>query len=162
MRNWPYVHAALNKKEYPKVAGKVGVTPLPRWEDRAPVSVLGGHILVISAFSENPGAALKLVDYLSSADVVKQDAIDFSLAPALVDLWQDRDVQHALPAFSDLKSAVEDAKLRPETPNYPAISEAIHKNVNRALNGLAPEDALEAANDEMQQALDDAYREVAP
>jgi ABC-type glycerol-3-phosphate transport system substrate-binding protein len=159
MRNWPFAYAALNNpKKYEQVAGEVGVAPLPSWEGRAPVSVLGGHILVISAFSKNPAAALQLADYLSSTEVVKQDATDFSLAPALVDLWKDPEVLKALPASADLKSAIFNAKVRPVTPNYADVSAAISKNVNRALRrSLDPQTALTTANDEMQQALDDVY-----
>jgi multiple sugar transport system substrate-binding protein len=162
MRNWPYAYAALNDRtKYPDVAGNVGVAPLPSWQGQAPSSVLGGHILVISAFSKNTAGALQLVDYLSSAEVIKQDATDFSLAPALVDLWNDPQVQKSLPAFSDLRSAIFNAKARPVTPNYADVSEAISKNVNRALRGsLDPQSALATANDEMQEALDEAYRTV--
>jgi multiple sugar transport system substrate-binding protein len=159
MRNWPFANAALdNPEKFPHVAGHVGVAPLPSWEGHAPVSVLGGHILVISAFSKNPAAALQLVDYLSSAEVIKQDATDFSLAPPLVDLWKDPEVQKALPAYADLRSAIFNAKSRPVTPNYSEVSAAISKNVNRALRGsLDPQTALATANDEIQQALADAY-----
>ncbi len=159
MRNWPYAYAALQDDEaHPGVAGAVGVVPLPSWGTRAPVTVLGGHVLVVSAFSDNPAAALRLVDFLSSAEVVKRDAIEFSLAPALVGLWDDPEVQRALPVFDDLKRAIFTARSRPVTPNYEAISAAIYKNVNRALRGVPPEEALEAAQDEMQQALDEVYR----
>jgi multiple sugar transport system substrate-binding protein len=159
MRNWPYAYAALqDATQYPNAVGHVGVAPLPSWNDRAPTSVLGGHILVISAFSENPAAALKLVDYLSSADVIRHDATDFALAPPLIELWDDPRVREALPAFGDLKNAIFNARSRPVTPNYQAVSTAISKNVNRALRGQAPEDALEAASDDMQRALDEAYK----
>ena len=159
MRNWPYVYAQLNDpRAYPKVAGDVAVAPLPTW-DHGPQGVLGGHLLVISAFSKNPGAALKLVDFLSSAPVVKQDAIEFGLAPALVALYDDPDVQESLPAFVHLKDAIANARSRPVTPNYQSVSEAIFENVNAALQGsLTPREALKTANEEMQQALDDAYR----
>jgi multiple sugar transport system substrate-binding protein len=161
MRNWASSYAVLRKgRKYPKVAGKVGVVPLPGWGGGTPVSVLGGHVLVIPASSRNPGAALKLVDFLTSKPTVKQDATDFSLAPARVDLWEDREVQKALPAFGDLKRAVFGARSRPITPNYAAVSRAIYTNVNRALQRYQePEAALEQANDEMQQALDQIGRE---
>ena len=155
MRNWAPVYAALeDRRGYPKVAGSVGVVPLPSWGGGPPVSVLGGHVLVVSAFSRKPAAALKLVDFLSSAQAVKQDAIDFSLAPALVDQWEDPEIQKALPIFGDLKSAVFNAKSRPVTPNYSAVSRAIYTNVNRALQGYQePQDALKQADDEMRRAL---------
>jgi multiple sugar transport system substrate-binding protein len=156
MRNWASSYAVLQRgRTYPKVAGKVGVVQLPGWGGGAPVSVLGGHVLVISAFSHNPGGALRLVSFLSSRQAVKQDAVDFSLAPARRDLWSDRDVEKALPAFGDLRNAVSNAKSRPVTPNYAAVSRAIYSNVNRALQGYQePQAALDQANDEMQQALD--------
>jgi len=158
MRNWPYAYAALSDpKTYPDVARKVGVAPLPAWKNGVSTSVLGGHILVIPASSDNPGAALKLVDYLSSQEIIKQDATTFALVPALVDLWDDPEVQRALPAFADLKSAVFSARSRPVTPGYAEISAAISKNVNRALRGQPPEEALATANDDIQQVLDRVY-----
>jgi multiple sugar transport system substrate-binding protein len=159
MRNWPYIYRKLKDgKKYADVVGHVGVSPLPRWDTRKPASVLGGHILVISAFTKNPGAALKLVDYLASRAVIKRDATEFGLAPALDDLWKDSDVQAALPAFEDLKRAIYRAKPRPITPNYQKISQAIYTNVNDALTGdITPKEALDAANDAIQQALDEAY-----
>jgi multiple sugar transport system substrate-binding protein len=159
MRNWATSYAELKGGKYPNIAGEVGVAPLPHWDGNAPVSVLGGHVLVIPAFSRNPGAALKLVDFLASRQVLKQDAVEFSLAPARVDLWDDRDVQQGLPAFAYLKSAIQTARSRPITPNYPAVSAAIYNNVNRALmRHQSPEDALDQADYEMQRALDQIPR----
>jgi multiple sugar transport system substrate-binding protein len=159
MRNWPYAYTALQtSKVYSKNKSNLGVAALPSWKGRPPATVLAGHNLVISRFSQNPAAALKLVDYLSSPTIVRQNAIDQSLMPALVALWQDRKVQRALPAFARLRDAIETAKPRPVVPNYQAVSQAISTNVNRALRGdLSPEAALALANDEMQQALDSAY-----
>ncbi len=78
--------------------------------------------------------------------------------PAVVALWEDREVQRALPAFAKLRDAIRTAKPRPIVPNYQAVSQAISTNVNRALRGaLSPEQALRLANDQMQQALDSAY-----
>lgn len=159
MRNWPYVSAKLdNPKAYPEVAGRVGVSPLPLWQGRSKrASVLGGHILVISAFTKNPGAALALVNELSSRKVIERDAVDFALAPALADLWKDADVRRALPAVDDLHREIVNAKLRPMTPVYDQISQIISSQVNRALQRkLDPDNALRNANILVQQALDSA------
>ena len=159
MRNWPYAYAALqDRKTYPKVYGRVGVAPLPTWSGGGAASVLGGHLLVVSAFSKNPAAALKLVEYLSSRKIIKRDATEFGLAPPITELWSDRDIQAALPAFEHLQDAVFTARSRPVTPKYQAVSEAISENVNRALRReMTPYEAVNAANAEMQQALDEAY-----
>jgi multiple sugar transport system substrate-binding protein len=156
MRMWPYAYAELqNPAKFPQAAGKVGVAPLPSWAGRTPVSVLGGHMLVISAFSKHPDAALKLVDFLSSAEVLKRDATEFSLAPALLALWNDQQVEQALPASAALRDAIFHARSRPVIPNYPEVSRAIYENVHRALRqDVTPEAALRQAQFEMQQAID--------
>ena len=69
MRNWPYAYAL--GLEAPKIKGKFDVAPLPSWEGGEAASILGGHNLVISAFSENPGAALKLIDYMTSEEITE-------------------------------------------------------------------------------------------
>lgn len=159
MRNWPYAYATLQDSTVSRsVKDRVGVAALPGWNRRPRTSVLGGQNLVISRFSKNPAAALKLIDYLSSRTVIRQDAIDRSLAPVLLDLWNDPAVQRAVPAFAELTGAIRTAKARPVVPNYQAVSQAISTNVNRALRGaVSPEEALALANAQMQQALDSAY-----
>jgi multiple sugar transport system substrate-binding protein len=159
LRHWPYAYAALqDRTRYPNIAGRVGVAPLPTWNGRPAASVLGGHVLVVSAFSKQPAAALRLVEYLTSRKIIKRDATEFSLAPTIIDLWDDPDVQAELPAFEDLRDAVFNARSRPVTPNYEAVSAAISENVNRALRDqIPPDEALEAAHADMQQALDQAY-----
>jgi hypothetical protein len=158
MRNWP---AAREDIDGSRLARHVAVASLPAWKDGNQASVLGGHNLVISGFSRNPAAALKLVDYLTQSDVIRQDAIEHAQPPVLRDLWQDSAVRRALPAPDALAKAIRDgnAEIRPVAPNYKAVSEAIYTNVNRALIGdTTPEQALQTANEEMQQALDDANR----
>lgn len=159
MRHWPYAYASLqDSKVYRSVKDRVGVAALPGWNGRPRASVLGGQNLVISRFSRNPAAALKLIDYLSSRTVIRQDAIDQSLMPVLVDLWNDPAVQRAVPAFAELTDAIRTAKARPVVPNYQAVSQAISTNVNRALRrAVSPEEALALANAQVQQALDSAY-----
>ena len=58
MRNWPYAYA-LGNAEGSKVKGKFEVAPFPEWEGGGKAGILGGHNLVISVHSENPGGALK-------------------------------------------------------------------------------------------------------
>jgi multiple sugar transport system substrate-binding protein len=152
MRNWPYAFALGNQA--PKVKGKFEVAPLPSWEGGEAASILGGHNLVISAFSENPGGALKLTDFLTSPEIQVQDAAEFSLAPVLAETYEDASVQEALPFAAELKQAVEQARSRPVSPVYPQISQAIYKNVNAALSGqTSPEEALKQAQSDMEQAL---------
>ncbi len=70
MRNWPYAYA-LGEAEGSKVKGKFDVAPFPAFEGGGKAAILGGHNQVISVHTENPGAALKLVDFLTGEEEQK-------------------------------------------------------------------------------------------
>jgi len=150
MRNWPYAYA-LGKRKGSGIRGDFAVAPLPAFEGGGRAGILGGHNLVISAYADNPGGAVKLIEYLTSPEVMERDAAEYSLAPALSDTYADPDVQEALPFATELKQA----KPRPVTPLYPQVSAAIYSNVNEALSGSAtPEEATRNADAEIESALD--------
>jgi multiple sugar transport system substrate-binding protein len=151
MRNWPYAYATGKKN---KNAPKFEVAPFPDFEGGGKAGILGGHNLVISAFTKNPGGALALIDYLTGEEAEKRDAADFSLAPVLQATYDDPDVQKAMPFAAELKQAIAQAKSRPVSPVYTQISQAIYKNVNEALSGkVTPEEALKTGQSEMEKAL---------
>jgi multiple sugar transport system substrate-binding protein len=153
MRNWPYAYALGNQKGS-KVAGKFKVAAFPAFEGGGKAGILGGHNLVISTYSKNPKGAVKLIDYLTSPDVEKMYGAEYSIPPVLNATYDDADVQKALPFSQELRQAVTQAKSRPVSPVYPQISQAIYKNVNKALGGqMTPEDALKAADDQINKAL---------
>jgi multiple sugar transport system substrate-binding protein len=152
MRNWPYAYAL--GKEAKKVKGKFEVAAYPEYEGGGKAGILGGHNLIISAFSKNPEGSVKLIDYLTREEVVKRDAAEYSLAPTLKATYDDPEVKEALPFSDELKAAIEQAKSRPVTPVYNAVSQAISKNVNEALSGqMEPQAALDKANGEIDKAL---------
>ena len=116
--------------------------------------ILGGHNMVISRLSKNPGGTLKFIDYMTSADVMKSNAVKYSKSPVMKATYDDADVQKALPFSEELKEAVEQAQSRPVTPVYSLVSEAIYKNVNAALSGgTSPQDALKNADAQINKAL---------
>ena len=135
VRSWPYVYALGNKKGS-KVAGKFAVAPYPAFEGGGKAAILGGHNMVISVYSKNPGGALKLIDYLTSEKRMTKNAVKFSKTPVLTQSYEDEAVQKALPFLAELKKSVEQAKSRPVSPVYTQISQAIYKNVNQALVGV--------------------------
>jgi multiple sugar transport system substrate-binding protein len=153
MRNWPYAYGLGNQKGS-KIAGKFAVVPYPKWEGGTTAGILGGANFVISAYSKNPGAALKAIDWLTNEESNRRDAAEFSDPPTLRATYQDPSVKKALPFAAELEQAVEQARPRPVTPLYSAISQAIYENVNAALSGsVAPKAALEQAQADMTKAL---------
>ena len=154
MRNWPYAYS-LGQKKGTKVSGKFDVAPFPKFEGAGTAAILGGHNNVISVFSENAGAALKLVDFLSSEEEQLIMFRDYSLAPTVAAVYDNPEVQDKYDFASELKESVSQARARPVSPVYPQISQAIYENVNEALAGrVSPEDALANAQTQMQQALE--------
>lgn len=151
MRNWPYAYSLGNMSE---VEGKFEVAPYPEFEGGGKAGILGGHNLVISAFSKNPGGAVALIDYLTAPEALERDASEYSLAPPTAAAYDAPAVKKALPFAADLRTAVEQAKSRPVTPVYSPVSQAIYKNVNEALSGsVTPEEALKTADGEINKAL---------
>ena len=151
MRNWPYAYA-IGKEN--KNAPKFDVAAFPEFEGGGKAGILGGHNLVISSSSQNPGGALALIDYLTSEESITRDAVDYSLAPVLTSVYKDPAVKKALPFSAELEQAIAQAKSRPVSPVYTQISAAIYKNVNEALAGqTSPEDALKQGQAEMEKAL---------
>ena len=152
-RQWPYAYSLGNKKGS-KVAGKFAVAPYPEFEGGGKAGILGGHNSVISVYSKNPGGALKLIDYLTSPERMKKNAVDYSKTPVLLATYDDPAIKKALPFADELKTGVEQAKSRPVSPVYSQISQAIYKNVNAALSGsVEPKAALEKAQADMDKAL---------
>ena len=151
-RQWPYAFALGN--DAPKIKGKFKVAPLPEFEGAGKAGILGGHNMVVSAYSKNAGAALKFIDYMTSADVMKFNAVKYSKSPVLNATYDDADVKKAIPFADTLKAGVEQAKSRPVTPVYSLVSSAIYKNVNAALSGeMDAKAALEKADSDINKAL---------
>jgi len=154
MRNWPYAYS-LGQKKGTEVSGKFTVMPFPEFEGAGTAAILGGHNLVVSVHSENPGAALALVDFLTTEEEQVTMFRDYSLAPTIAAAYDDPDVQEKYDFATELRDSVAQARSRPVSPVYPQISQAIYENVNEALAGrVSPEEALQNAQSQMQQALE--------
>jgi multiple sugar transport system substrate-binding protein len=153
MRNWTYAYAADNKSPS-KVKGAYKVAPLPSFEGGGKAGILGGHNSVISAYTKNPGLALKLADFYASDSFQKKAILDYSQAAVIPGVYSDPDVKKAVPYAAELLQALSQAKARPVSPVYPQISQAIYKNVNDALAGrVSPQDAMKKADTAINNAL---------
>jgi multiple sugar transport system substrate-binding protein len=152
MRNWPYAYA-LNTKAA-RVKDNFEVAAQPMFEGGEKAGILGGHNSVISVYSKNPGAALKIVDFIGSPEIQKAYAAQFSLAPVRAEVYDDPEVKKAIPFAEQLREGITNARARPVSPVYPQISQAIYKNVNAALAGQqSPEDAASKAQADIEKAL---------
>lgn len=152
MRNWPYAYA-LGKDS--AIADKFDIATFPSYGGSEGAGVLGGYNLAVSAFSENPGGALKLAEFLVGPEAQKIMMTEASLPATLSSVYDDPDVRKATPFAEELRDAVAQAEPRPASPVYPQISEAIYKNVYEVINGNASADtAVSKMNEQIQKALE--------
>ncbi len=95
--NWGYVWNRVENDADSQVKGKTGVVPMPGFEAGKSATCIGGWQLAVTAFSKNKAEAVKLVRYLSSPEVSKQQAILASHLPVFPEVYTDTDVLKANP-----------------------------------------------------------------
>jgi trehalose/maltose transport system substrate-binding protein len=139
MRNWPYAYSLGNSADS-AVAGVFDVSPLPAGDAMggAPAATLGGWQLGVSRYSENPELAADVALFLASYDEQKIRAVEGSLNPTIMALYEDEDVLEAVPFFGSLYDVFINAVARPSTataPNYAQVSAAFFRSVHSVLTG---------------------------
>ena len=150
MRNWPYAYALGNES---KIKGKFAITTLPGFAGNPGAGVLGGTNLAISAYSENPGGALAVLNFFTG-EVGQRFIGEGATPPATSAAYDVPSVRKAIGLPDEIRDAVGKAKPRPVSPVYPQISQAIYTNVNEALSGkISTEDAVTAMHSDIEKAL---------
>jgi trehalose/maltose transport system substrate-binding protein len=143
MRNWPYAWA-LAQADDSVIKDKVGVGLLPKGdgENAQNAATLGGWQMMASKYSKSPDAAVEFCRFLTSVEVQKAHAIDWSRLPTIVELYDDAAVLEAQPFFGSLKDVfLGGAVARPSTVSadlYNDVSTAYFTAINEILTGQAP------------------------
>jgi multiple sugar transport system substrate-binding protein len=134
LRNWPYAWQVANDPKRSRVAGRVGVGPLPCFRGHASAAALGGWQYGVSAFSHHPDLAFRFVAFMTSEEMQRYFAVRASLAPTRAALYSDREVLAANPQFAAQAGAFRAALPRPVTPVYPAVSSVLQRFFSEALS----------------------------
>lgn len=153
MRNWPYAYS-LGNAEDSVIAGQFDVSPLPAGEGGTPAATLGGWQLAVSKYSANPEVAADVALFMASAPEQKIRAVEGSLNPTIMSLYEDPDVLAAVPFFGSLYDVFINAVARPSTitaPNYAEVSRAFYTAVHSVLTGSeSAADALAVAEADIE------------
>lgn len=137
MRNWPYAYS-LGQGADSAVAGNFDVSPLPAGRSGEGAATLGGWQLAVSRYSNNPEVAADVALFMANYDNQKIRAVEGSLNPTIMELYDDPDVLEASPFFGSLYDVFINAVARPSTataPNYNAVSTAFFRAVHSVLTG---------------------------
>jgi trehalose/maltose transport system substrate-binding protein len=139
MRNWPYAYS-LGMAPDTAISGLFDVSPLPAGDvdGGRPAATLGGWQLGVSRYSQNPQLAADVALFLASYDEQKIRAVDGSLNPTIMALYEDPEVLEAVPFFGSLFDVFVNAVARPSTataPDYAQVSSAFYTAVHSVLTG---------------------------
>ena len=152
MRNWPYAIALSNDPSASKIPNKFDEHPmLYGGSNTVGHSNIGGWQLGINAFSKNPDAAWKFIQFMISPPSQKTIALQLSELVTLKSIYADSDVLATDPFFGKVQPIVQTALPRPVSPVYPDISQAIQLRVHQALTKQTqPAAALTALQSDLQ------------
>ncbi len=148
-RNWPYAWA-LHQQEGSPVRGGVAVASLPGPSADTATTVLGGWHAGISRFSDRADDAARFVAFITSRAVQTRLVRTLGWNPGRRDLYDDAELQHAIPHLATLARVIAHATPRPTVPYYPQMSAILQRHLSAAISGrAAPADALRAAQAEL-------------
>ena len=149
--NWPYMYDKARTEGQPEVAENFDVAPI-LGPDGPGASTLGGYNNAISVFSEHKATAVDFVEFIISEEV-QMGFAQASFPPVLSQIYDDEGLQAEFPYMAALKVALDNAKPRPVTPFYPAVSKAVQDNTHAALKG---EKTVDQATADMATAIQQA------
>ena len=139
MRNWPYAWAELQKPGS-AVAGHVGVTTLPE-------GTQGSWGFSLLKGSRHPEQAATVLQWFSSEAVSRDLAERFGYTPVWTSLLNDPQLEQRLPLLPVLREGLEHTALRPLTPVYAQLSDALQRPLSALITGeLEAQAAMEQAD----------------
>ena len=135
MRNWTYAYANAQGADS-LVKGKVGVTTLPKGPNGTEsCGTVGGWNFGVSAYTDQPEAAVLYAQFASSAEGQKIISTYNSTFPTVAALYEDADLLKANPLLGYMKTALDEAKARPGVKDYPTLSSAMQVDLHKILTG---------------------------
>ena len=145
-RNWPYAWQIANDRKQSKIAGKIGMIPLPSFPGNKAAAALGGWQLGISRFSRQSELAWRFISFMTSQAMQKRMAVEIGRAPTRTALYADAEVLDTIPQLKSLREIFETAIPRPTTPVYVPLSNIMQRYFSSVL-------ALPDTNIDKQAAL---------
>lgn len=149
--NWTYMYNQANDPKQSKVAGDVGVIPMPGANIGDVGAVNGSMGLGITANSQHPDEDWQYISYLTSQKVQNKYA-KLSL-PIWKSSYDDPAVQTGQAELvAAAKLALNSMLARPETASYPQLSNVLQQNLQKVLQGNTdPATAMQQVNRQLSR-----------
>jgi multiple sugar transport system substrate-binding protein len=132
-RNWPYAWPVANDGAKSKIAGKVGMMPLPGFTAGTGVATLGGWQIGISRFSQKPELAWRFASFMTGPKIQKRIALATGRAPTRLALYEDAEIARKIPELKTLQATFNQAVPRPATPVYVPLSNIMQRYFSSVL-----------------------------
>jgi ABC-type glycerol-3-phosphate transport system substrate-binding protein len=155
MRNWPYAYTLMQEPSQSSVAGRFRVMSMPPGPGGQSTAALGGSVLAVNAWSDQPEAAYQLLDFLLQPEQMLERARLAGQYPTRPALYETNELAEAMTiAPADALNVIERAVARPVTPVYSELSEILQIALHRALTRQQePRPALQDAAAAMRRLL---------
>lgn len=134
MRYWPGAYATSQQSE--AIGGQFATAPLPAGDSGEGASTMGGWEIGVSRYSAHPEAAAAFAVFMTGKENAKFYAIDTTFPPVILDLYNDPDIQAAVPYASP--EIVQIVTPRPSTitaDKYNEVSSLYFTAVHSILTG---------------------------
>lgn len=162
-RNWPYAYSAgMADGSVIKDSFSVGLLPMGDGEGADHAATLGGWNMMVSKYSQNIEASKLFAKYMCSFEVQKARAIERSLNPTILEVYEDEDVKAANPYQVDFMPIFDGGSVaRPSgvaADLYNDVSVAVFTAVNELLTGQQTD--VDGAFSNLEGQLNDIMSEL--
>lgn len=147
---WPswYISSGSSAAGYAKIPSKVSASSAT---NRA--GVIGNWMMAVTANSTHPDLAVKLLEYLTSAETQKA-AADAGAVPTRTSVFTDTDLVAKYPYYTTLLEATQESNIRPRTPLWSEVENVYGIELSNALSGTKSVDqALADAKTAIEQVM---------
>lgn len=148
MRDWPAGWSVVND-ENSSVKGHVGVMPIMALSDaKVSPGTYGGWQYMVSNHSRHKQASVKFIKFLTRTEEQRKAFENYSYLPTKTELYNDETLTALMPFAQSMVTYFNQAKTRPRTSNYDAITLIIQNEVHKTLLGeQQPEEAIVHMNE---------------
>jgi len=150
---WPSWAPSLDDPALSRVPGMIEVVA-PPGQTVGSSPMLGSWLLAVPADAPNPELGRAFIDFITSAEMQKQLALEIGQPPTRTSVYTDGDVVAKYRWYPNQLQALENATPRPRIVQWSRVETILGDYLQLALIGeMTPELAIEEAHAEIERAL---------
>jgi multiple sugar transport system substrate-binding protein len=151
MISWPGNYMTLQNAEGSKVKDKFSVTEFPTGpKGTTSAPTVGGWNIAVNAYSNQQALAIEVAKYMCGETVSTIRSLGQSTLPTNKAVYNNTELAEKNPVVALCKNSIQYAASRPNAPDYPAMSQLLAVNFNKALSKtMSYDECLDTIEKEM-------------